>query len=59
MVSNEEFNLLFQGTDVLSVLTHLKGGYMEACGKCLQKHMSEFIVIKRDMTNQILSTVLD
>lgn len=32
---------------------------MEACGKCQQKQVSEFIVTKHNMTNQILSVILD
>lgn len=32
---------------------------MEACGKRLQKRVSESVVTKHDMTNQILFTLTD
>ena len=55
MLSNEEFSLLFlfQAADVFSLLICLKEGYTAACGKCLQKPASEFIVTQLDITNFI------
>lgn len=59
-ISNEwNICLLFLGDRCFKPLYTFKGGSREACSKRLQKQVSKFIVTKHNMTNRILSAVLD